>query len=361
VLYLIAMNWSVIGQAANAIPPFSLVANDKLRFVCAFFVAVVAAKAVDRAARWQVAIAALPLAGLAVYVYRARLAVMRPADLAGVVAIGLFLVLPRRWAAVAVAGELLAMNAGFNALVNAKYFRPELPIFAALRAHTPKEPFRVVGRDWVLLPNASAQYGLEDIRGSDPMAYAAYDAFLRRFTVQQEGTWVRRVVDVERPELDFLNVRFLLAEPDAAIGGKWRELYRGRDGVLFENAMVRPRFFGKGAEVREIREEGAGAFSMRVRAAAGGEVASSEPFGPGWRVAVGGRQTRSYAVEGAFVGFRVPPGEWPVRLWYQPLSYRLSVLVALLALVGIVFWRGAGIRGGGVPLSGVPARESAVL
>jgi hypothetical protein len=308
-----------------------------------------------------VAIAALPLIGLALYVYRARLAVERPVDLAGIVAIGLFLVLPRKWAAVAVVGELLAMNAGFNALVDAKYFRPPLPILAALRAHAPREPFRVVGRDWVLLPNASAQYGLEDIRGSDPMADATYDSFLRRFTVQQEGTWVRRVVDVDRPELDFLNVRFLLAEPDAAIGGKWRELYRGRDGVLFENARVGPRFFGRGAEVLEIREVGAGAFSMRVRARAGGEVASSEPFGPGWRVRVGGRETRSYAVEGGFVGFRVPAGEWPVHVWYQPLSYRLSGLVALIALAGVVFWRGAGIRGGGVPLSGVPAREGAVL
>jgi hypothetical protein len=326
--YLTAMDWSVIGRLLNATPPLSIVANDKLRFVCVFFVAIAAAKALDRA-KWQVAIAALPLVALALLIYR------EPADLAGVVAIILFLLLPARWAAVAIALELFALNAGFNALVKAKYFRPPLPIVQALRAHAPAEPFRVVGRDWVLLPNASAQYGLEDIRGSDPMAYAAYDAFLRRFTVQQEGTWVRRVVDVERPELDFLNVRFLVAEPDASVGGKWRLLYRGLDGTLFENTRVQPRFSG----VEEMRQVRAGELTMRIRTPVPAEVRSSEPFDRGWRVDVGGRAVRPYVVDGAFLGFRVPAGEWSIRLRYQPLSYYGSIVAALAALVGLLWWK----------------------
>jgi hypothetical protein len=361
VLYLVAMDWSVIGRAANAIPPLSMVANDKLRVVCVFFVAVIAAKALDRA-KWQVAIAAAPLAALALYVYRVRLLVMRPIDLAGIAAIVLFLLLPRKWAVVAVAAELFAINVGFNALVNAKYFRPRLPIIEALRAHAPREPFRVVGRDWTLLPNASAHYDLEDIRGSDPMAFEAYDAYLRRFTLQEPGTWVRRVQDVDRPELDFLNVRFLIAEPDAAVGGKWRLLYRGPDGTLYENSQARPRFFARGAaEVTEIRETAPGEFSMRVAARGPAEIVSSEVAAPGRRVEIGGREIETHAVEGAFLAFAVGPGDSPVRLRYQPLSWRLSVSVALLALLVLALWRGLGIRGGGAPLSGVPAREDAVL
>jgi hypothetical protein len=326
--YLVAMDWSVIGRLMNALPPLSIIANDKLRFVCVFFVAIVAAKALDRA-KWQVAIAALPLIALALVIHRS------PADLAGVVAIILFLLLPRRWAAVAIAVELFALNAGFNALVKAKYFRPPLPIIEALRAHAPAEPFRVVGRDWVLLPNASAQYALEDIRGSDPMAFAAYDEFLRRFTVQEQGTWVRRVVDVDRPELDFLNVRFLIAEPDASVGGKWRQLYRGTDGTLFENTRVQSRFSG----VEELRQVRAGELTMRIRTPVPMEVRSSEPFDRGWRVDVGGRSVRPYAIDGAFLGFRVPAGEWAIRVRYQPLSYYGSVMAALAALVALIFVR----------------------
>jgi hypothetical protein len=313
-LYLTAMDWTVIGRLMNAIPPLSIVANDKLRFVCVLFVAIVAGKVLDRAKGW-VAVAAVAL----------------------------------------VAVELFTLNAGFNALVNAKYFRPPLPIIEALRAHAPAEPFRIVGRDWVLLPNASAQYGLEDIRGSDPMAFAAYDAFLWQFTVQLEGTWVRRVVDVERPQLDFLNVRFLIAEPDATVGEKWRLLYRGKDGTLFENRQTLPRFYG--AEIRELREVGASEFTMHITARGPTEVRSSEPFGPGWTVEASGQRLRSYAVEGAFLSFRVPAGEWQVRVFYQPLSYYGSVAAALAALLGLLVWSVPGIRAGGESLSGVPARE----
>ena len=38
---------------------------------------------------------------------------------------------------------------------------------------------------------------------------------------------MRRIVDANRPELDFVNVRFLLGEPDAIPGGRWRLIYRG--------------------------------------------------------------------------------------------------------------------------------------
>jgi len=352
--YLVAMDWTIVGRAINAVPPFSIVANDKLRFVCVFFLAVVAAKALDQAKKWQVAVAALPLVALAVYLYRPP---MRPLDLAGVAAVALFLGLPKRWAAAVVIVELMALNAGFNALVKAKYFRPALPIVEAIRTHAPREPFRVAGLDWVLLPNASAQYGLEDIRGSDPMAYATYDAYLRRFTVQQEGTWVRRVVDAERPELDLLNVRFLLAEPGVVLGGKWRELYRGSDGVLYRNEGARERFFSERGEVRGIRQASPGEFRMRVRAGETAEVRSSQPFGPGWVVEVGGKRARAYAAEGAFLAFRVPAGEWPVRVYYQSLSYRLSAVVSLAGVAAMIF----GIRRRGVPLSGVPSTGSEVL
>ena len=331
VLFLIAMDWSVIGHAASAVPPFSIAANDKLRFVCVFFVCILAAKAIDQT-KWKIAVAAIPIAALVLYVYRARVSVMRPIDLFGLVAIVLFLMLPRKWAAVAIAAELFVANIGFNALVNAKYFRPPLPIVDAIRAHAPAEPFRIVGRDWVLLPNASAQYGLEDVRGSDPMAFAAYDAYLRRFTTQQEGTRVRRVVDVDRPELDFLNVRFLIAEPDATASEKWKLIYRGKDGALFENT----RFEGRFTPASDIREVTAGDFTMRVHGPA--HVVSSEPAGPGWKLSINGRAAPLHKVEGAFLAFDAPPGESLIRLRYQPLSYRVSVVIALIAALELIVW-----------------------
>lgn len=387
ILFLIAMDWSIVGHAINAIPPFDIAANDKLRFVCIFLLAVVTAKWLDRRAsnvpgaiagglpeisRWQtpasagdtetwyrwprafgachrlisntpaawdlsLRVPASVVSILAIYVYLRHSNLMRPIDLLGVAALGIFLFLPKRfraWAGVTLAFvELFAFNAGFNALVDAKYFRPPLPIVDALRAHAPHEPFRVAGLNWAFLPNASAQYGLEDVRGSDPMAFADYDRFLQRFTVAETGSWVRRIVDTNRPELDFLNVRFLLGEPDARPGGRWQLIYRGPDGTLWENPTALPRFFSHAAEVRNLRNPTPGEFTMTVVAAHPALVESSEPLGPGRRVYIGGRRVAQRHIENAFLGFDVPAGQSEVRVAYRPMAFYASCVIALLAII----------------------------
>jgi hypothetical protein len=340
VLFFVAMDWTIAGHALNAIPPFNIVANDKLRFVCIFLIAVVAAKALD-VSKIAMAIASAPIVLLAIYVYAKRSDLMRPVDLIGVAAILIFLFLPQRfrsWAAVAlVFTELCAFNSGFNALVDAKYFRPPLPIVDALRAHAPREPFRVAGLAWVLLPDSSAQYGLEDVRGSDPMAFASYDSYLRRFTAPDLG-WLPLIKDANRPELNFLNVRFLLAEPDSSPGGVWRRLYRGADGTLWENPAVLPRFFAPAAEVRDLRSGAPAEFAMTVVAPSPTLVESSEVLAPGRRVYVGGRRVPLRHIEGTFIGFEVPAGTSDVRVVYRPMSFYGSCAVALLTVLMLWLW-----------------------
>ena len=417
-LFLVALDWSFIGHALNAIPPFNIVANDKLRFVCIFLLAVVTAKALDKhpfaeakhaegmpeISRWQapegrrhripiptmlhpgrgagapsatpagvgiwtvirnrwrrafgachrlisatppawaagfpLRLSAFVVAILALYVYINRANLMRPIDLLGIAAIIIFLLLPQRfraWGAVALACmELFVFNAGFNALVDGKYFRPPLPIVEALRAHAPREPFRIAGLGWMLLPNAAAQYELEDVRGSDPMAFADYDRFLQRFTSAGTGSWVRLINDPNRPELDFLNVRFLLAEPDASPGGRWRLLYRGVDGTLWENPAARPRFFAQSVEVRNIRNTAPGEFAMTVVTSRPTIVESSEPLGPGRRVYVRGRRVPLRHIENAFIGFDVQAGESDVRVIYRPTTFYASCVIAVLAMIALV-------------------------
>jgi hypothetical protein len=340
VFFLVAMDWSVVGHALNAIPPFNIVANDKLRFVCVFLLAIVVAKSLDGLQR-SVALylSALSVTVFAIYVYARKSDLMRPADLLGIAAIVIFLLLPQRlrvWGAVALVGiELFAFNAGFNALVDGKYSRPPLPIVDALREHAPHEPFRVAGLNWTFLPNASAQYGLEDVRGSDPMAFADYDRFLQRFTVAESGSWVRRIVDPNRPEISFLNVRFLLAEPGASPGGLWRLIYRGNDGTLWENPAALPRFFASGAEVRNLRNPAPGEFTMTVASPLPALVGSSEPLGPGRRVYVRGQRVPLRHIDNAFIGFDVPAGESDIRVVYRPTSFYASCVLALLTAIGL--------------------------
>jgi hypothetical protein len=386
--FIAAMDWTFIGHALSSIPPLSVAANDKLRFVSLFLAIIVAARWLDEVGRsagslpagppaasrrshevsnlqassrwWSSAhrvfsesfdgaaacatllLAAVPILAASLYVDRKQIALLSPLDLAGVVAVIAFVVIfaacPSRQRIVATAAcaltlaELFCFNVDFNRLVDAKYFRPTLPIVQALRAHAPNEPFRIVGLDWVFLPNAAAQYGLEDVRGSDPMSLAGYTRILATVGDVAAGTDVIRVLKIDDPLLDFLNVRFLLAEPDAAVGGKWRLIYRGADGALFENLAVKPRFSALHGAVQVVQQSSA-RFELRIDAQAATTVVSSQPAAPGWRVTVNGHRGPVRIIEQAFLGFDVPAGRSEVVLSYRPMAFFGSLPIALAGVV----------------------------
>jgi hypothetical protein len=153
-----------------------------------------------------------------------------------------------------------------------------------------------------------------------------------------EGTDAIRVLRPDHPLLDFLGVRFLLAEPEAEFGGKWRLVYRGRDGALFENAAARPRFFAEGAAV-EVRQTSTADFVLRVAAARPVRVVSSEPAGPGWEVRVDGRRTAARLVREAFVGCDVPSGVHRVTVKYRPSAFYGSLAASVAGVLLLLLMR----------------------
>lgn len=348
ILFLCAMGWSVVGRAFNAVPPFDTAANDKLRFAALLLGAVVAALWLDRAAgerRLPFAAIAVVLIALALYVWQKQRRLMQPTDLVGAVALAAFAVvwfLPRRRTIVIAACalttlELFVFNCDFNRLVDAKYFRPRLPIVEALRRHAPREPFRVAGFDWTLLPNAAGQYGLEDVRGSDPMSSESYTKALEPITAVEPGTDVARIVDVESPLLDRLNVRFLFAGAGASFGGRWRLVYSGRDGTLFENERARPRFFAEEGASISTEARSSSSFRLRVRASRAATVRSSQPAAPGWRLRMDGKRARMRTEEGAFLAFDVPAGEHVAEITYAPAAFYGALPAALAAALALMF------------------------
>jgi hypothetical protein len=334
-LWLIALGWSPIGRLFNEVPPFSIVANDKLRFVALLIGAVVAARA--RTSLWVGAL----FAGAAIYVYALRPAVLRPWDLVAPASVILLLVVwffARRHVMVAAALllslDLFVLNSGFNALVNGRYYKPRLPIVEELNRIAPRrEPFRIAGLEWMFLPNASAHYGLEDIRGSDPMSYDSYTEALKPIVVDDRSIDFDRVVDVNHALLDRLNVRYLMTEPGAKPGGRWRAVYRGQDGTLFENPTVRPRFYvDEGDGDVAIRRHAPGRFTLHVVARTPIRISSSQVAGPGWAISAGER------VRGTFLELRLPPGKHTVRVVYRPWSLWGSVPLAVAAAIFLA-WR----------------------
>ncbi len=348
--FLLAMNWSFVGQLLHALPPFAFAANDRLRFVMILFVAIVSARAVERLARLRSkAVLVMPLVvlALAVYVFVKQFGITLSALSAiGIAAAAAFWltwlmnrppILPAV-ALIATAVELLVFNFPFNAMTPRKYYRPALPIIDAIRRLQPAEPFRIVGFDWMFLPNAAAQYGLEDIRGSDPMAWAPYIEFFRSIQVPGQSPDVARVADVNNPAVRFLNVHFLLAEPDSSFGRPWRLVYRGRDGDLYRNEQPLSRFFPSdgvltGMWLREINPQ---RFRMVLDAPKAMLIASSQPAAPGWIVKVNHYVVPTVRVNGAFIGFRVPAGKSQVSVEYHPMSFRIGVILFVTTIAAMI-------------------------
>lgn len=351
--FLAAMNWTPLGHLFSSVPPLSFTANDKLRFASLFFAATASAlwlERIDEHGRALLITIALPLVALSAYVFHKQAALLRWSDTAGIVAVIVFVAiallfrqrprLTQTAAAVLVAVELFAFNANFNRLVDARYFRPSLPIVDALHRFAPGEPFRIAAFDWMFLPNASAQYGLEDVRGADPMSSASYTTALRPITDVAKGTDVTRVVDPNSALLDFLNVRFMLTEPNMRLGGRWHELYRGVDGVLYENGNAMPRFFAAGTAIA-IRQLAPTHFRLQIDAPVATRIESSQPAAPGWLARSAGRTLRASRTHDAFLVFDVPAGKSTVDVIYRPLAFYAMLPVALLAALALAFTRRA--------------------
>lgn len=366
--FLVSMHWSPLARLFYAVPPLSWVGHDRLRFVVAFFVGIIAARAVTRLRRDDVVIA---VAGAAVAIgcFLHAFAKLHGKTLdnravAGVVLLALFLLTLTRRRVVPVAAfvltaiDLFLVTFDYNAITPREWYAPRLPIIEALRRAAPAEPFRVVGRDWVFLPNAAAQYGLEDVRGSDPMEWGEYRQLFPPEDPFQASVGLRLFPDPNEPILDALNVRFLMAEPGIEVAEKWRRIYSGPDGNLFENTSWLPRFYSAGSPQTRIATwmTRPTRFRLRIDAPARTLVASSQPAMRWWRVLINGKRAEIVRTNGVFIGFFAPAGRSEVVVEYHSLTWLGSLLAAALGGL-ILIGASRGIRPGGGSLSGVPARD----
>jgi len=239
-------------------------------------------------------------------------------------------------------------------------------------------PYRVIGIGSRLYPNLATLWGLEDARGYNPMA-------LRRL-VETYPVWAPRAyqqipfVYKLAPFLRFLNVRFAFINAKRRIPRGWKEIWRNDQLRLVEAKRVLPRLFvpervavggsseerlkdlktrrdfgrlvwiepdGRRDEKLDSRRNGHCKSSFdaswdRYVAHFDCEhpawVATSIPAWPGWSARSAGGRLPMGIANHAFVAFEVPAGSTDVLLEYRPVSFRLGVALAVLALVLWPFW-----------------------
>jgi hypothetical protein len=291
---------------------------------------------------------------------------------------------------VAVTGELWETTRDWNPLVSNDWMYPKTKLIRALddlRAKLPPNtPFRIVAHGPVLFPNSSAVYGYEDIRAHDPMANGRYISLLSMIIDYDSLNYFAEWNEYEKRLVDFLNVRYIIAVPNAELPPRYRLVYSGEDGRIFENVDVLPRFFAARNVILEFRDEvfdeklrtteewsqtaylenltleeeaqredffkprpvsaplaktdiiaaSPTEYRLHIQAPRYSLIVSSMPWWPGWNVERNGARVEPVRVNGGFLGFAVPPGELDVRIWYDPWSFRIGAIVALVTIAALI-------------------------
>ncbi|HEV7572402.1 MAG TPA: YfhO family protein [Thermoanaerobaculia bacterium] len=291
---------------------------------------------------------------------------------------------------VAAIAEHILVFGGWNAVLPASKLYPPTPLIRELmrlKAAAPKNaPFRIAGYNADFFPNLSTMYGLEDIRAHDPMESARYVGMLALVGGYDTSNYFAMWPNTTTTLLDFLNVRYFVTGPGRDLDQvRFTKLYDGADGRIFENHNVLPRFYAtRNVEVEwdmkrfvprlaattdwayvallenlpitdekmradlitphgppdaavVIKSATGDAFAMHVTAPRYTLIASSIPSWPGWHIRSDGRNVTPLRINGAFLGFLLPPGSHEVRVCYAPWSFRIGVAVSLLTMIALAY------------------------
>jgi hypothetical protein len=249
-----------------------------------------------------------------------------------------------------------------------------------------EKPFRFAAWGWSFLPDTPGYYGLEDIKTTDPIQSAKYMRMMKGFLNADPASYDQILRDASQPFLDYLNIKYIYVPPDQTLtDSRFREIYRGPDGVLLENTRALPRYFlvrninveprygdtvWRSRSIRDFRTE---ALVDRIPPSvqpnatlAGGEVhlrqytanttvlditshgwnllVTSDVHWPGWRATWNGHPQTPVTVNGAFLGCFIPPGTGQLELRYLPEEFvtglrasgvGVAVLVIVLVIVGV--------------------------
>jgi hypothetical protein len=286
----------------------------------------------------------------------------------------------------AVTAELWNASRDWNPVVSDRWMYPKTPLIQALDALPHDTPFRIAANAATFFPNVAAVYGYEDVRVHDPMANGRYVGLLSYVVGYDPTEYFARWPDWEHPLLDYLNVRYVITSAGGELPPRFLMRYDGADGRIFENSEVLPRFFAVtnvviefndamyAQKLRATRDWAHTALLDKLdvetprqrddffkpRAASTPEartqimrstptdyhlhvvaprwtlVVSSIPWWPGWKVERNGARVEPIRVNGAFLGFAVPPGELDVRVWYDPWTFRFGAIVAGATIVALV-------------------------
>jgi hypothetical protein len=400
----VIMSWPGIRELFHVV--FRLAANARLRLMFALLLAILTASAVDliESDRRSVLIGLAAASALLLVMfhsiafttaYQRDMAMLAMIPSIAVLGIALVCAMSRQQLAVlvllvAIIAELWSVGHDWNPVVLDKWMYPKTPLLRALddlKSKIPaNEPFRISANGATFFPNVSAVYGYEDVRAHDPMTNGRYIGLLSWITDYDASNYFAPWAEWEKHFVDYLNVRYIITTWRGELPPRYRLIYDGFDGRIFENTEVLPRFFAVRNVILDFRHDdftrhlkeseewsytafleslelenrrmgddffkprpadaplattkilqaGPASYRVYVKAPRYTLVVSSIPWWPGWKVERNGARIDPIRVNGGFLGFAVPAGELDVHVWYDPWTYRFGVIVAMATILGLV-------------------------
>lgn len=384
-----------VSNILHKLPLFNMALNERLAFAASCALSILAGLAIDAigaAGRKRVAIIAALIAlalALGTYVSWAHeikvgvdpnvIRIVASAELLPlvIVAILLFARTPLRMALPAILILILVQRIVADGSIYPSLpqhdFYPKIPLIRAIPIDS-KEPFRVAGEHFVLIPDTAAIYQLEDPRGYEAMTFARLADTYPVWSIAQAVSF-NAIGDLQPPFLSFLNIKYAIVPLPVNVTEGWRELMKDRSAKLFENTRVLPRAFVP----RRIRYERSGGpivkamtaakdfsdmawievpelqpheiangpgtltlhkdgFGLSIDALMSGDgwIVASQSAWKGWRAYVDGHRVQTRFANHAFLGVFVPKGRHNVKLQYLPESFTRGRNISFTTLGALI-------------------------
>jgi hypothetical protein len=284
------------------------------------------------------------------------------------------------WVAVSLTtADAFLLGAGFNPTIAPQEL---FPTPAAIRfLHQDPSVYRVCATGLILYPNASMTYGLDDVRGYEPVVPARYVALIDRLEGHYRLRTTSLFANVDEPLLDLLNVRYALS--DQLLSGRWELVYQGEGSVrVYRSREALPRaFVVYRAEVvatsaQSLARITDGSFDFRrsavleeqppdwqepageapspptadivgyepdrvtvqVETGTSGLLVLTDSYMRGWRASVDGERVHLYAADHAFRAVEVPAGRHEVVFSYEPPAFQFGEAITVVSLVALAAW-----------------------
>jgi hypothetical protein len=281
--------------------------------------------------------------------------------------------------------EMLTFSYGYLRFAPAPEVFPPAPLLEFIRTRETAAPFRVA-KDRVPLPHdAGMIYGFEAADGYDLTTERTRTFTADLIEDRDDGVMflAEKILAVSDRRFDMLNVKYLIVSRPGpqfellSASNRFTPAFSEGLTAVFENERVLPRFFGvplSGIEIlseptaqlarikqtafdpqrsvvvaeplsggetvgqgalefrADVLERGINGYKVRLESNQPAVLVVSQMYYPGWRAAIDGSAAAVLPVDVALTGLVVPNGTHELRLYFQPASFQIGVLISLAAL-----------------------------